>query len=182
MDRRTRKTREAIFEAFTDLLSKKDFDGITVSEIIERADIGRATFYSHFETKDFLLKELCEELFCHIFDKAENCGAEHRHIFNCDSTETAFLHLFRHLQRNDNNILTLLSSRNNDLFLRYFRSNLAGLIERQADIAARARPNVPAPFWQNHVVSTFIETIRFWLQGGMKESPEEITAYFLAVL
>ena len=118
MDRRTRKTREAIFKAFTALLSQKDFDSITVSEIIEKADVGRATFYTHFETKDFLLKELCKELFCHIFDRAENCGTEHRHIFDCDSTETAFLHLFRHLQRNDNNILALLSSRNNDLFLR----------------------------------------------------------------
>ena len=65
MDRRQRKTREAIFKAFTELLSAKDFDQITVGEIIKLSDVGRSTFYSHFETKDFLLKELCEELgFC----------------------------------------------------------------------------------------------------------------------
>jgi len=40
MDRRQRKTREAIFNAFTELLSKKDFNQITVGEIIEHADIG----------------------------------------------------------------------------------------------------------------------------------------------
>ena len=68
MDRRQKKTRENIFKAFIELLSKKHYNNITVGEIIERADVGRATFYSHFETKDFLLKELCEELFCHIFD------------------------------------------------------------------------------------------------------------------
>ena len=67
MDRRQRKTREAIFKAFTELLSQKNFDQITVGEIIESADIGRATFYSNFETKDYLLKEFCKELFCHIF-------------------------------------------------------------------------------------------------------------------
>ena len=68
MDRRQRKTREAIFKAFISLLSKKHYSKITVGEIIEIADIGRATFYSHFETKDFLLKELCVELFNHIFN------------------------------------------------------------------------------------------------------------------
>ena len=59
MDRRKRKTREAIFSAFVTLLAKKDFSQITVGEIIEKADVGRATFYAHFETKDFLMKEFC---------------------------------------------------------------------------------------------------------------------------
>ena len=59
MDRRQRKTREAIFAAFIALLSKKDFSQITVGEIIDKADVGRATFYSHFETKDFLLVKSC---------------------------------------------------------------------------------------------------------------------------
>ena len=54
MDRRQRKTREAIFNAFITLLSKKNYNGITVGEIIEVANIGRATFYAHFETKAFL--------------------------------------------------------------------------------------------------------------------------------
>ena len=72
MDRRQRKTREAIFSSFINLLSKKTYEHITVGEIIDNADIGRATFYSHFETKDFLLKELCDELFCHIFDVEDN--------------------------------------------------------------------------------------------------------------
>ena len=55
MDRRQRKTREAIFKAFTELLSQKNFDQITVGEIIESADIGRATFYSHFEQYNSLI-------------------------------------------------------------------------------------------------------------------------------
>ena len=90
MDRRQKKTREAIFNAFSELLSKKHYNQITVGEIIERADVGRATFYAHFETKDFLLKELCEELFCHIFDASEEGGEKHRHIFDCEAPSSVF--------------------------------------------------------------------------------------------
>lgn len=183
MDRRQRKTREAIFSAFTQLLSQKQFSQITVADIINTADIGRATFYAHFETKDYLLKEFCRELFCHIFDTESNSGCGHKHIFDCDSTDAAFLHLFQHLQKNDNNILSLLSSQNNELFLRYFKSNLELLIERQLPLfEARKSRDVPDSFWKNHIVSTFVETLKWWIENGMKETPETITAYFFLVV
>lgn len=179
MDRRQRKTRELIFKAFIELLSKKDFSQITVGEIIERADVGRATFYAHFETKDFLLKALCEELFCHIFDAENKEQSEHRHIFDCDAPNSVFLHLFQHLQKNDNNILELLSCQNNELFLRYFKMNLQRLIVSQLSLfEMRKSDKLPDSFWINHIASTFVETVRWWVDNGMKESPETIVEYF----
>ena len=183
MDRRQRKTREAIFKAFTELLSEKDFNQITVGEIIDNADVGRATFYTHFETKDFLLKEFCEELFCHIFDAENNSGHEHKHIFECDGSDSVFLHLLQHLRKNDNNILTLLSSQNNELFLRYFRSNIEILVEEHLNIFEPQRHKIiPLPFWKNYIVATFVETIRWWIKNDMKESPEILTNYFFKVV
>lgn len=183
MDRRQRKTREAIFKAFTELLSQKDFSQITVGEIIERADIGRATFYAHFETKDFLLKELCEELFCHLFDSMHKENNHHRHIFDCDAPNSVFLHLFQHLMKNDNNILGLFSCRNNELFLGYFKESLVHLVQNQIDLFDSEKyKKLPESFLVNHIVTTLVGTIRWWVDNGMKESPETITEYFLAVI
>ena len=183
MDRRQKKTREAIFNAFSELLSKKHYHQITVGEIIERADVGRATFYAHFETKDYLLKELCEELFCHIFDANEAGGEKHRHIFECDAPSSVILHLLQHLQKNDNHILELLACENNELFLRYFKENLKVLIQKQPQLFGNKKDGaIPEDYWINHISTTFVETLRWWLDHGRKESPETLSAYFLAVI
>ena len=182
MDRRQRKSREAIFKAFTELLKKRDFAHITVGEIIEKADVGRATFYAHFETKEFLLKELCEELFCHIFDAEEN-EQRHRHIFECDEHGSVFLHLFTHIKKNDNNLLSLLSSSNNEIFLGYFKENLLKLAEGQFDLLkGRAVEKLPENFKINHIASVFVEVLKWWIDTGLKESPDTITEYFYIAL
>lgn len=177
MDRRQRKTREAIFKAFTSLLEEKDYSRITVEQIIARADVGRATFYAHFETKEYLLKELCGELFCHIFDAVNH--AEHTHIFHCDAPESVFLHLFQHLQKNDNGILQLLSCQSSDLFLQHFKVGLRELaVSQQALFAARKDPALPQDFWTEHIVCVFVDTLRWWIGNGLCQSPETITEYF----
>lgn len=183
MDRRQRKTREAILHAFTELLAKKEFSKITVGEIIERADIGRATFYAHFETKDFLMKALCEELFCHIFDAMRNDHTAHRHIFACEAPNSVFLHLFQHLQNNDHRILDLLASENNELFARYFKQKLEELVVSQLPFFEVERnEKLPLDFWIHHIASVFVETVRWWIANGRKESPETMTEYFYLVV
>jgi len=200
VDRRQRKTREAIFKAFIFLLSKKNFNHITVGEIIQLADVGRATFYAHFETKDFLLKDLCAELFDHLFETDRNIdhniGSEanrtpnrqqnqdqargQHNIFCCDAQDFVFLHLFRHIKKNDNNIAKLLSSKNNELFLEYFKNGVKRLVSACIEDFQRQKPPIlPEDFWVNHITATFIETLRWWLENKMQQSPELITEYFL---
>ena len=182
MDRRQTKTRKSIFNAFITLLSKKNYNNITVGEIIEIADVGRATFYAHFETKDFLLKALCEELFKHIFD-VENDNIDKRNLFSCDIHDSVFLHLFKHIQKNDNNICKLLSSSNNELFLKYFKNEVRTLVIKHiSDFEANTPKNIPEDFRINHIASTFIETLRWWIENKMKEDSETITKYFLTLV
>lgn len=182
MDRRQRKSREAIFQAFTALLSEKNYSHISVQEIIDRADIGRTTFYAHFETKDFLLKELCQELFDHIIQTA--MGRPHGHSHGGSGVEdSVFLHLLRHLQENDRNVLGLLSSQNNDIFLRYFKDSLDGLIRTQVIAPTEtSRKDIPEDFLVNHISGSFVEMVLWWIKGGRKESPEQLTGYFLKVI
>lgn len=183
MDRRQRKTRQAIFRAFTLLISQKPLPRITVEQIIDIADIGRATFYAHFETKDALVEAFCRELFCHIFDAAERSENHHRHIFDCDAPASVFLHLFQHLQKNDNNILTLLSCPNNALFLRYFREGLEQLIEKnQEQFASRKSPQLPDGLWKAHIASVFIQTLNWWIEGNLSVSAEQVTEYFFLLV
>ena len=183
MDRRQKKTREAIFTAFSKLLAEKNYNQISVQEIIDGANIGRTTFYSHFETKDFLLKALCEELFDHIVDTS--MGLPHGHYHYCcgSAGDSVFLHLLRHLQENDYNIIGLLSCENNEIFLKYFKGNLKRMIisqyAREGKLKASA---LPEDYLVNHISSSFVETVDWWISRKMKESPEIITEYFLSVI
>lgn len=174
MDRRQKKTRNAIFEAFIQLLGEGDYAKLTVGQIIDRADVGRATFYAHFETKEFLLKELCRELFDHVF---EDHGSD---LFHCDAPDSVFLHLFQHIGRNDSNILRLLRCRNNELFLSYFKENLARVLQNRLPLFEHRRDRrLPEDFWVDHICATFTQTLRWWVEKGMIQSPQQITDYFM---
>ncbi|HER2874996.1 TPA: TetR/AcrR family transcriptional regulator, partial [Streptococcus pyogenes] len=71
-DRQIKKTKTAIYSAFIALLQKKEYSKITVRDMITLANVGRSTFYAHYESKEMLLKELCEELFHHLFRQKRN--------------------------------------------------------------------------------------------------------------
>ncbi len=183
MDRRQRKTRQAIFTSFSKLLSEKNFNQISVQEIIDLADIGRATFYAHFETKDFLLKALCEELFDHIINSAVGLPDKENKYCCQYNEDSVFLHLIKHLQGNDYNILELLSSENNEIFLRYFKSNLKKLITAfYLEKGKLKNSKLPQDYLVNHISSSFVETISYWVSHKMKQTPEQITDYFLATI
>lgn len=54
-DRRVRRTQQLLRQALIDLILEKGYDRTTVQDILDRADVGRSTFYNHYQTKDQLL-------------------------------------------------------------------------------------------------------------------------------
>ena len=182
MDRRQKKTRAAIFAAFSELAAKKSYNKITVQEIIDSADIGRTTFYAHFETKDDLLKALCEELFGHIVGSAMDRTHTHGMYSDGDAPHSVFLHLLQHLEENDSNILGLLSSASSDIFLRYFKDSLKELVRLHIVAHGRKNPAVPQDFLVNHITGSFVEMTLWWIKGGRKMTPEDLDRCFRAVI
>ncbi len=182
MDRRQKKTREAIFSAFTTLLSKKSYSKITIQQIIDEADVGRTTFYAHFETKDDLLKELCQELFGHIVLSAMDATHTHGLYSNNEAPTSIFCHLLQHLQENDRNILVLLSCESSELFLRYFKSSLNQLIAQQFLKEYPRSNELPEDFLVNHISGSFVDMVLWWIQRKMQPPPEQLDLWFRSVI
>lgn len=183
MDRRQQKTRTAIFSAFTSLLAEKSYGKITVQEIIDLADVGRTTFYAHFETKDDLLKELCQELFGHIISSAMDRTHTHGLYSDRSAPESVFCHLLQHLQENDKNIITLLSCESSEMFLRFFKDSLNGLVRSQfINQNRKANTDIPEDFLINHISGSFVEMVLWWIKGHRKQTPEDLDRYFRGVI
>ena len=175
MDRRQKKTEEAIFRSFGTLISKKSYAQITVQNIIDEADIGRSTFYAHFETKEDVLQELCRQLFGHIVASAKDNTHLHGLLPTSDRPLSIFHHILEHIKENDYSIITLLSSESSDIFLPYFRAEMNALV---ASLLTKNTTDLPKDFLVNHIAGSFVEMVLWWIKNGMTVSSENLDVYF----
>jgi len=178
MDRRQMKTRNAIFKALSTLLQRKRYSNITVQEIIDEANIGRSTFYSHFPTKDELLKTLCTDIFSHVF--SDELMSERTHDFSDgdNSLEAKLTHILHHLNDSKTNITGILSCESGDLFMGYFKDYLTYMFSKYLH---EIKTDAPADFVLNHLVGSFAETVKWWIDNKMKYTPEETAMYYMEV-
>lgn len=176
MDRRQQKTRQAIFSAFSNLLERKDFGNITVQEIIDEANVGRSTFYAHFETKDDLLKSMCTDIFHHVF--SDDLKQESNHDFsNAEhSFEKEITHILYHLQDNRKNLKGLLLCESGEIFMKYFKNYL---YEMFPSYVQKLSHKAPDDYVLNLAVGSFSETVKWWITAHEQYSPEQITSFFM---
>ena len=179
MDRRQQKTRTAIFQAFNRLLEKKHFNNITVQEILDEANVGRSTFYAHFETKDALLKELCKDIFDHIFSHELHSETSHDFSLSDHGLQEKITHLLYHLKDNKGNVLGVLSGESGELFTRYFKEYLVTMFEQYPDSFAQ---DVPKDFALNHLVGSLAEAVKWWIGSKMEMPPEELAKNYLKLI
>lgn len=170
-DRRINKTKKAIYQAFLQLLNSKRYETITVQEIIDLADVGRSTFYSHYESKELLLDELCRYLFHHLFEREEHL-----------STEDYLAHIFLHFKKNQDHVTSLLLSKN-DYFLRQLQKELKHHVYPMVvPYLQTVHPKIPSSYLQHFVVTNFIETLTWWLREGKAYNEQEVVSFYLDVM
>ena len=151
---------------------------ISASSILENARKESETL-----KKEALLEALCKDLFLHIKDSINHLPHAHGLYQQSIYPVSVFGHLLQHLQQNENKILELLASDNNEIFLRYFRDHLnefgQGYFIKKAQ---KAKTKLTDDFIINHISGSFVEMVLWWVKNGMKESPTEFDNYFHAVI
>lgn len=71
MDKRIKRTKEAVFNAVLELLVEKDASKITVLELCKKADINKSTFYLHYKSIDDCLQKCFDALMAGVVEIAK---------------------------------------------------------------------------------------------------------------
>ena len=182
MDKRIEKTIDNIYKAFTNLINNKDYDDITIQDILNESNVGRATFYTHFKTKDELLLRISKDIFEHVF--SHSLQEEKSHDFSKDhfyDYKHLITHILYHIKDEKELISGVLKSKGNDIFLQEFRKNL----KRFGDSYFNNYPykgNMPIELKKSLMIENFIVIIKYWINDGFEESPENLTEYFVSLI
>lgn len=148
-------------EALLDLLSEKSLEDILISELIEKAGVGKASFYRNFDSKEDILRRHTDSITME-FVKTQKIKYDTKHF------REYTVMLFEHLENNKNFCLILLNNHLlhiiGDVFDKYFLKNATTYDEQYKQMFASGG---------------FYNIFKFWLMGGCKESPEELSDMFL---
>lgn len=112
-DRRIRKTKDTIKTVLIDLMETKPFHEITVSELTNRADINRGTFYLHYTDINELLDEIKADLLREMSDALQKYSPEELK----KDTSLKFIEMFRFIEDHDKICRILLSSQGDEAFM-----------------------------------------------------------------
>ena len=167
-DRRSERTLHLLSAAFVQLMREKGYSAITVSDLIERANIGRSTFYSHFRDKD--------DLFVHELDRviealSNGIPAQDEMPF------FPSLGLFRHVGEEYELYKALVWTPGIDLLIKHLQKSLSARIEQGFQESGKEF-ETPIPILANFIAGSFLTLLKWWLENRMIYSPEEMDTIF----
>jgi AcrR family transcriptional regulator len=162
VDRRVRRTRELLRGALISLILEKGYERVTVQDVIDRADVGRSTFYAHFRDKEDLLFYGLEEL---------------RPAFQPGTpAPSPTLAVFEHFARSREIWKAMVGKKGAEVFMRYLHKLLSDLIRTHLSAKApKEETQVPLDAVVEFATSTLIGVgVRWWLEHDLPHSPQEM--------
>ena len=187
IDRRVVRTKRLIREALTELIEEKGLDAITVCNLTDRADINRGTFYAHYRDKADLLDQLENELIDNITllqSTAETLTKADLFRAYCNDEPMPFaVSFYRYLQENGEFIRALIGPKGDPAF----QPRLQEIVSRNVVdyiLAPRYRENMNSftRYYVEYHTNAQLGVIKAWLDGGMKESPEEMACNVVQIM
>ena len=179
MDKREIKTRQAVFNAMADLLKDKDFESITVGDILERSGVSRSTFYSHFNKKEDVIKELCDELFHHVL--SPDLKKESGHDFSGYSVfeyKHLLTHLLFHVQEDRALIKGISGGSAGLMFHQALREKLEPLMEACVKSRTIYKDNIDEKLQTKLFMEAFLVILDDWISKDCEASPMEVADVF----
>ena len=163
IDRRVERTRQLLQNALSELILEKGYEKVTVQDVIDRANVGRSTFYAHFESLDQLLLSGFEPLRAQFEDFLS--GAE----FDHESPWALSLTMFQQVQKQKGGYITLT----------HVQKFLYGyLLEHLKLSLPKRNKTIPPELLAHYVASSFIALMTWWIDNGYPLSAEKMSEHF----
>ena len=173
VDARVRKTRDALGDAIVALMQERPFDAITVQDVLDRAKVGRSTFYTHFSDKDDLLMSDADEFFEGMSMALSTHGDKSERVFPVKE-------FFNHLVEAQQFVVALRTSGKLHENLELARGHFArGIEQRLSEVPRGASiPEGQRPALAFAHAGALLSLMQWWVDRGMKEPAEEMDALF----
>lgn len=176
-DRRTRRTERNLREALFTLIHEKGYDRVTVQDIADRADVGRSTFYAHFENKDKLHLSAFDRVRDEMLQTAETGDESNK---TCGDFNFNSLPLFRHAHESRRIYRAVAGKESGDLFLKnmFRRTRDSVLRELQKTLPENRKDSFETGAAAHFYASALVSMLTFWLDNNLQLSPEEMNELF----
>jgi AcrR family transcriptional regulator len=169
-DRRVQRTRRALREALVALLLERGWDGFSVQDVCDRADVGRSTFYTHFADK--------EELVAGSFDDLGRFLRAHREPPGpgADRVLPFARGLIEHALEQRRLFLALVGKKSGHIVLRQFRELVRGLVAE--DVAALLPGGPRREAAVAFLAGAFLEFLTWALESKAPPEAAALDAHF----
>lgn len=177
-DRRVERTQQLIRGAMLSLVQEKGFEALTVQQIIDRANVGRATFYAHFDNKDDLLASGFDDLRASLRARQQEALSRGRSV---EERVFAFSHeMFAHANEYRDVFRVMVGKRSGAAVQRLLHKLLVDLVrdDVKATIGRAEGSAVPTEALVQFIAGALLGLLMWWLDGKTRLSVGEVNAMF----